>query len=313
MTGCSGFVGYYFIRLLAEEWTGVDVLGIDFNQPNLDFDVSSIHFQYKRVNMMQQEEVAEILREYRPDYIIHLAAFSSVGLSWQSPVECFHNNTNIILYMLEAQRKLGLTSRLLSVGSSEEYGNVNKDQVPLREDHVLDPVSPYAVARVSQEILSKVYVGGYGLDIVMTRSFNHIGPRQKPVFVISSFAKQVAAMKLQGLTRGELTAGNTDIIRDFLDVRDVVRAYMLILLKGQKGEVYNVCSGEGHSLKQIIKMLGDSAGIEISINIDEKLIRPKDNMIIVGSNTKLCEEVEWKQDISIAESLEDILSFYYGC
>lgn len=310
ITGCSGFVGYYFIKLITEEYPGTDVLGIDVTPPNFEFDMSSISFRYAKVNMMDQSEVEGILGSYAPNYILHLAAFSSVGLSWKSPVECFHNNTNIILYMLESIRNLGLKSRLLSVGSSEEYGNVDASQIPLVENRALLPVSPYGVARLSQEMMSKVYVDGYGLDIVMTRSFNHIGPKQKPIFVISSFAKQITEFKLNGLKEGILTAGKVDIIRDFLDVRDVVRAYMALLLNGKTGEVYNVCSGEGKSLTQIIDDLAEINGVKITVKRDESLVRPQDNLIIVGDNQKLKDSVGWKQNISITQSLSDITDHY---
>lgn len=312
VTGCSGFVGYYFVRLIAERFAGAQVLGIDFNAPAYDFDTSGISFRHQSINMMNQREVTAALLDFRPEYIIHLAAFSSVGMSWKSPVECFHNNTNIILYLLESLRETGLRCRLLSVGSSEEYGNVAADQVPLHEDHRLDPVSPYAVARTSQEMLSKVYTDGYGLDVVMTRSFNHIGPGQKPIFVVPSFAKQITEHKASGASSGILRAGNVDIVRDFLDVRDVVEAYMALLLKGRSGEVYNVCSGEGQSLRTIIEMLAACAEVNITVERDESLIRPQDNMVIIGSNEKLRNETGWSRKHTVDQSLKDILNYFSG-
>lgn len=306
ITGCSGFVGYYFMKHLVGMDKKINVLGIDFKVPEFDFNLNNVGFTYSNINLMNGIDVYDVLSKFSPDYILHLASFSSVGLSWKSPIECFHNNTNIILYLLEAVRKAQLNCRILSIGSSEEYGNVKAEAIPLTEESLLDPVSPYAVARVSQELLSKVYIDGYGLDIIMTRSFNHIGPKQNNHFVIPSFAHQMAKIKHSGTGKGVLTVGNIDIIRDFLDVRDVVEAYSMLLEEGVNGEVYNVCSGEGHSLKGIIQIMAEAIGIKVKIIVDNKLIRPQDNMIIVGSNDKILQGIGWKRKIGLEESLRDI-------
>jgi len=183
-------------------------------------------------------------------------------------------------------------------------------EIPLLEDRILAPVSPYGVARVSQEMLSKIYVKGYGLDIVMTRSFNHLGPGQKEAFVISSFVKQIVSLKKKGLECGEIITGNTSIIRDFLDVRDVAEAYYLLFQKGESGEVYNVCSGNGILLAEVIATIARINNIAITTNIDHKLIRPDDNKIIIGNNEKIKKATGWLPKIDFRQSLIELSDYW---
>jgi GDP-4-dehydro-6-deoxy-D-mannose reductase len=195
----------------------------------------------------------------------------------------------------------------LSIGSSEEYGNVSPEDLPLKEDHPLNPVSPYAVARVSQELLSRVYSEGYLLDIVMTRSFNHVGPYQKTTFALPAFANQLLELKKKGLDHGEVVVGDVSVTRDFIDVRDVVAAYYGLFERGTKGEVYNVCSGKGVTLKTVIEMMAELLKIRVHIIKNQSLIRPNDNQIIIGSNQKLIEQLGWKPQWTLEQSLRDIL------
>jgi GDP-4-dehydro-6-deoxy-D-mannose reductase len=222
----------------------------------------------------------------------------------------FRNNTNIFLNLLDAARKVNPEARILSVGSSEEYGAVKEEDLPLREDSPLNPVSPYAVARVSQELLSKVYADGYGLDIVMTRSFNHIGTGQKDIFALSSFARQLAKIKKAGLSGGELTVGDVSVVRDFIDIRDVVEAYNVLFERGRRGEIYNVCSGRGNTLKAIIDKMARILEIDITLAVNKNLVRPADNKIVIGSNDKLRRETGWKKRYSLDESLRDLLAYW---
>jgi GDP-4-dehydro-6-deoxy-D-mannose reductase len=198
----------------------------------------------------------------------------------------------------------------LSVGSSEEYGNVPGDCIPIKETTLLNPISPYAIARVSQEMLSRCYVESYKLEIVLTRSFNHIGTRQREIFVIPSFVKQV----LESIKNNQgdilLETGDLSIVRDFLDVRDVVRAYYLLLKKGIPGELYNICSGIGHTLSDILNTIGILLDVNIQTKLDVKKIRPNDNKIIIGDNTKIFQNVGWQPIISLEESLKDIIVYW---
>lgn len=310
ITGSRGFVSSYFIDLLEEKKQRASVLGLDIVQGEDKQFLKYVDCSHKHIDLLDKSSLEKALYDFQPDYILHLASFSSVGFSWKDPVLCFQNNTNIFLNLVELVRELNLKCRILSVGSSEEYGNVDEKNLPLKEDMPLTPVSPYAVARLSQEWLSKVFSSGYGLDIVMTRSFNHIGPGQKDIFVIASFAKQIMEIKLQGLTRGKLKTGDLSIVRDFLDVRDVVRAYDLLFEKGLSGETYNICSGRGTSLNDIIAVMSDLAGISIITETDKNLLRPTDNKIIIGSNAKINDCTGWSPSIPLEQSLGDVLNYW---
>jgi GDP-4-dehydro-6-deoxy-D-mannose reductase len=163
------------------------------------------------------------------------------------------------------------------------------------------------VARVSQEMLSQVYAKGFDVNIVITRSFNHIGPGQRDIFVVSSFAKQIAEGIKNGSSRIDIVTGDLTITRDFLDVRDVVRAYHLLLQKGRAGEIYNVCSGRGVKLSEILTMLGKASKVDVVPKTDPQLVRPQDNRVIVGSNEKIFGEVGWRPEIELEQSLEDVV------
>ncbi len=312
VTGFSGFVAKHFLDFLDEQKVLAYVLGVDIHPPEFNIhEFKDVRCSFEQTDLLNKDRVDNIIYQFQPDYILHLASFSSVAFSWKNPVTSFANNTNIFLNLLEQVRRMNLDCRILSIGSSEEYGNVNEADIPLHEDQLLNPTSPYAVARVSQEMLSKLYVDSYGMDIVMTRSFNHIGPGQKDIFVISSFAKQLVDISKQEGDK-KLITGDISIIRDFVDVRDVVRAYCLLLKKGKKGEVYNICSGEGTSLKEIIDKMASILNVDISIRKNENLIRPNDNHIIIGSNEKIKQDTGWQREISLDKSLKDIILYWRG-
>jgi GDP-4-dehydro-6-deoxy-D-mannose reductase len=310
ITGFSGFVGRHFVEYLENHEKDCLVKGLDIQNPDFRLDhYKNIKISFEKVDLLSKDQVEYIIQEFQPNYILHLASFSSVAYSWKEPIQSFQNNTNIFLNLTDAVRKLSMGARILSIGSSEEYGNVNED-LSLKEDHKLNPVSPYAVARISQEYLSRVYVNGYGVDIVLTRSFNHIGPMQNDIFVVSSLAKQLVEIKKSGKNRGGLVTGDVSIVRDFTDVRDVVHAYYLLLKNGKKGHIYNVCSGIGLSIKDIIDIMAKQLNIEVDINIDHRLIRPADNRKIIGSNEKIKRELGWHNSIPLEKSLKDIICYW---
>lgn len=311
ITGFSGFVSRYFCEYLEHNEIRSLIKGIDIHDPDFKQEsFKNIKFDFERINLLDKGKVENIIFEFQPDYILHLASFSSVAFSWKEPILSFQNNTNIFLNLLEAVRKLNISTRILSVGSSEEYGNVEEKDLPLIEDHLLKPVSPYAVARVSQELLSQIYINGYGLDIVMTRSFNHIGPFQKDIFVIPSFVKQLVQLKKSNTKTNQLITGDINIIRDFTDVRDVVAAYYLLLTEGEKGEIYNVCSGKGWSLKEIIDFISKILNIKVDVIVDATLFRPNDNKIIIGFNKKITSRLQWKVKYTIEQSLDDMIHYW---
>lgn len=312
ITGFSGFVAKHFLDFLDEQEVPAYVLGVDIHKPEFNiYGFTHVRCSFELTDLLNKNEVDNIIYQFQPAYILHLASFSSVAFSWKNPVASFANNTNIFLNLLEKVRGMNLDCRILSIGSSEEYGNVQDADIPLREEHLLNPISPYAVARVSQEMLSKIYVDGYGMDIVMTRSFNHIGPGQRDLFVISSFAKQLVALSAtEGIK--ELVTGDTSVIRDFVDVRDVVHAYFLLFKKGRKGEVYNICSGNGTTLLELIDKMAGILNLTISTRINPNLIRPNDNRVIIGSNEKIVKDTGWEIKKTLEESLRDIIRYWQG-
>jgi len=311
ITGINGFVAQHFLAFLAKQQEDFTILGIGRSEPSFDSkQFAPLKIEFAKVDLLNREHVGEILKNFRPQYLLHLASISSVGHSWKNPNDSFVNNTNIFLNLVDQIRLLDIPCRVLSIGSSEEYGNVNPAQLPLTEESPLNPISPYAVARVSQEMISKIYADGYGMDIIMTRSFNHIGPGQKNVFVISSFAKQLVHIANDPAASKVVTTGDLSIIRDFVDVRDVVKAYYLLLKNGKKGEVYNICSGTGVSLQQIMDNMCAILGIAITLQQDTNLIRPNDNRIIIGSAAKIKNELDWFPGISLEKSLTDIINWW---
>ena len=300
VTGISGFVGAHLTKRLVSQ--GHSIIGVDANASE---GLAGIRFH--QVSLMDSAALRELVGDVRPERIIHLASASSVAFSWENPVDCFVNNTNIFLNLVEAVRSCRVPCRILSVGSSEEYGPVSPQDVPLQESRLSNPMSPYAVARVAQEHLSKVYAKGYGLDIVCTRSFNHLGPGQTDRFVISSFVRQ--AVEVSRGRRPGITCGSLDIVRDFVDVRDVVSAYGIILDKGVSGEIYNVCSGRGTSLREILEMICRKVGIPPRFDQDPHLIRPIDNPVIIGSDVKL-KGLGFKRAYDLDRSLDDLIAWW---
>jgi len=308
ITGISGFVAYHMLEYLNTLNIKINVLGIDLNIPKhvKEYSFENINLSFLKINLLEYKSLEIAVISFNPNFIVHLASFSSVGKSWEKPMECFLNNTNIFLNIAEIVRHNKIKCRILSVGSSEEYGKINKNDLPLKEYTNLNPDNPYAVARVSQEMLSQFYVKAFKLDIILTRSFNHIGTGQRLDFAIPSFIKQISDGLKKGLKSITLLTGDIAIIRDFIDVRDVVRAYYYLLEKGNTGELYNICSGKGYSLKEIIEILAILYKIDIITIIDKDKIRPVDNNIIIGCFDKLKLQTGWEPKYNIDESLTEI-------
>lgn len=310
ITGFSGFVGRNFVNYLESNKLKSEVLGIDIVNNNISNENHEyVNIKFHKTDLKEKDRLCKLIYDFQPDYILHLASFSSVAGSWKSPNTSFLNNVNIFLNLLEAVRNSAIRCRILSVGSSEVYGEVKVIDLPLTENHKLNPSSPFGVARVTQELLAKLYSEVYNLDIILTRSFNHIGPGQNDSFAVSSFAKQLVEIKKRRLSEF-ITAGDVFIVRDFVDVRDVVCAYHKLLLSGRKGEVYNVCSGFGVSLQNVIQIMCEIIDLQISIKENIKLRRPKDNPVIVGSNKKIKSEVNWQNEFELEKSLSDVLQYY---
>lgn len=299
ITGVAGFVGRYFVEYLQSKDSTADIFGVDI-AANCPLKIS-----YQRLDLRDKIATADVIMKVNPDYIIHLASISSVGQSWKDPKTCIDNNGKVVVNILKAVLDNQINCRLLSVGSSEEYGRYPEEKMPLDETMELNPLNPYAEAKVIQENICLSYVKNFDLNIVMTRSFNHTGPRQSEKFVISSFVKQL--VNISENKQRDINVGNIEVSRDFLDVRDVVDAYYHILTKGQKGEIYNVCSGHSYKLKEIIRMIEDVLGIKAEIKVDEGRIRPNEIMMMCGNNHKL-RSLGWKPAIDIKQTLTDMVN-----
>ncbi len=219
--------------------------------------------------------------------------------------------TNIIgeLNVFEAVRELGINPVIQIAGSSEEYGLVEEDELPVKETNPLRPLSPYAVSKVGQDLLGYQYYKSYGLDIIRTRGFNHSGPRRGEVFVCSNFAKQIARIEKKK-QEPVVYVGNLEAIRDFTDVRDIVKAYWLATEKGEPGEVYNICSGKGYKIEEVLDILLGLTKERIKVKKDPKRMRPSDVPVLIGDCKKFRGITGWKPEIPFERTLEDLLNYW---
>jgi len=309
ITGVSGMAGSHLAEYLLNRGD-IEVSGTIKWRSNLE---NIIHFRDKlklyECDIRDAHAVKTVLSENKPDFIFHLAAQSYVQFSWRAPSETL--STNIIgeLNVFEAVRELKLDSRIHIAGSSEEYGMVHPDEVPIKECNPLRPLSPYGVSKVAQDLLGYQYFQSYGLKIVRTRAFNHTGPRRGEVFVSSNFAKQIVEIE-KGRRKPVIHVGNLDAVRDFLDVRDVVRAYYLALEKGVPGEVYNIASGKGYKIRELLDKLLKIAKVDIKVEVDPSRLRPSDVELLVGSSEKFQKATGWKPEIPFEKTLEDLVNYW---
>ncbi len=313
ITGISGFVGGHFVHYMTTQKNPLEIHGISRSKPSWNFVQTPVELldghYFHQADLNNIPKIKSLIEEIQPEYILHLAAQSSVAESWKTPVFSFMNNTNIFLNIIDTVRLNDNGARVLSVGSSEQYGIVSERDLPLTEDQPQCPANPYAIARVAQEQLARIYATGYGLDICCTRSFNHCGPGQTDRFVVSAIVKQF--VKIAHCWQDPVIhIGNGAIVRDFVDVHDVVEAYRLLLMMGKRGEVYNICSGTGRSIREIITLLSDIYHIDVQVHQEQCQIRPMDNPRIVGSYQKIQRDLGWKPTIPFEESLRSMYQYW---
>ena len=261
-------------------------------------------------DLTDYNSVQSTIEESQPDMIFHLAAISFVPTSWRAPQETINTNVMGTLNLLEAIRKSSFNPKIVVTGTSEEYGLVNKEDLPLKEDAPKNPLSPYGVSKVAQSLLSYQYHKSYGMKIIRTRAFNLMGPRSGEKIVSANFAKQIVKFEREKDIPHVLKTGNLDSIRDFNDVRDIVRAYWLAINKCDYGDVYNISTGIGHKIIEIIDIYSKLAKVEFNVMIDEKKSRPSDVPILIGDSSKFREKTGWKPEISFEKSLSDVLSYW---
>lgn len=304
--GGAGFVGHYLIDHIQKNctWSVAVTKMPGQTMEKKDIDIYDL-------DIMNQQSISELLKEVRPDYIFHLAAQSSVGLSWKNPGLTVDVNVRGCLNVLDAIRELDYKPRILLIGSGEEYGHVREDEVPIGEENVLRPGNIYAATKACQTMLGQIYARAYGMNIMMVRAFNHVGPEQAPIFVVSDFCKQVAEIE-KGMREPVMKVGNLNARRDFSDVRDVMRSYVLLIEKGNPGEIYNVGSGKAISIQAVLDMILGLSDKDIRIEVDPARLRPVDVPIIEADIRKLVECTGWKAEIPLGQTIRETLDYWRG-
>ncbi len=305
VTGCNGFVGRALASRLAG--AGYEVWGVDRSEA----DASFAGRQFLRGDLTDAAFVASVLDQSSPACIVHLAAQASVAKSFDEPTSTLHDGTAPALHILEHVRNGKASPRVLLIGSADEYGSVSPAQIPVREDNPVNPESPYALAKAIQNSYGAMYAKLYRVDAMMTRSFNHTGPGQRDAFVLASFAKQVAEIK-RGKRAAEIEVGNLDVRRDFLDVRDVCDAYVVLLKKGRMGETYNICSGQSYRVGDLLRELCALAGVHVAIRVDVARLRPVDTPELRGDPSKMRQHTGWAAKTPIQETLKSLLDHWDG-
>lgn len=311
ITGITGFAGSHLAEYILREHPGVEIYGIRrwrSRTENIEHLLDKI--QVMECNLVDASSVKALIGEVKPDKIFHLAAQSFVPSSWNAPAESLSTNILGQLNIFEALREQKLHDCWVQIAcSSEEYGMVYPDEVPIRETNPLRPLSPYAVSKVGQDYLAYQYFMSYGIKAVRTRGFNHTGPRRGEVFVCSNFSKQ--AIEIENKKRAPIIyVGNLEAERDFTDVRDMVRAYWMALESCEPGEVYNICSGTAISISDLLKMVISGTGAKIEVKQDPSRLRPSDVPLLLGDYSKFNTATGWKPQIPFSKTLADIMDYW---
>jgi len=310
ITGMTGFAGSHLAEYLLAEHPDVEVFGTYRWRSRTD----NIEHLRSRVKLLEADlrdyhSMYTALERSRPDYIFHLAAQSFVPSSWTAPNETLTTNIVGQTNLFEAVRGLKLDPVIQIACSSEQYGLVLPGETPIKETNPLRPLSPYAVSKVGQDYLGYQYFQSYGLKVLRTRGFNHTGPRRGQVFVTSNFCSQVAAIEL-GLQEPVIRVGNIDAIRDFTDVRDMVRAYWLAVTKAKPGEVYNIATGSGIRIREMLERIIELSGLDVKIEVDPDRLRPSDVEILIGDSSKFRADTGWEPRIPFEQTLRDLMAYW---
>lgn len=306
LTGIAGFVGQHLAAHLVGRGEVVAGLALpESRRPEAGALKVSIH----EGDVCDPERLRALLKAFRPDRIVHLAARASVAASLQDPFGTFAVNAGGTVSLLEAAAAEAPGAQVLVIGSAEAYGEVGEESLPLTEDQPLRPLTPYGLSKVAAERVALFYARSRGLPVAITRAFNHTGPGQEPAFVCSDFARQIARIET-GREHAVLRVGDLTPRRDFSDVRDVIRAYDLILEKGTPGEIYNVCSGRAWSIGEILDMLRRLASKPIAVEADPTRGRSEDVPVLVGSFAKLEAATGWRPMIPLERTLTDLLDWW---
>lgn len=302
--GAAGFVGSYLARHLKDDRKmEVHVTKLPAEE------LCGVGDKVYNLNVLNREEIISLLFEVRPDYIFHLAAQSSVGIAWKNPALTIDINIKGGVNVMDAVRELYYKPRILLIGSGEEYGNIQEEEIPIGEENRIRPGNIYAATKACQNMFGSIYAQAYDMEIMMVRAFNHIGPAQSSIFVVSDFCRQVAEIE-KGLRKPVMYVGNLSARRDFTDVRDVVEAYGLLAEQGQPGETYNVGRGESVSIEEVLKMILALSDKKIEVEIDRNKLRPVDVPVIEADISKINQLTGWKPKIPLDQTIQETLDYW---
>lgn len=311
ITGITGFAGSHLAEYILAEHADAELFGIRRWRSRVEnIEHLADNLSIVECDLRDATSVRQVISEIKPDRIFHLAAQSFVPSSFTAPAECIMTNVVGQINLFDAIRETGINPWIQLACSSEEYGMVHPDEVPIKETNPLRPLSPYGVSKVAQDTLGYQYAASYGLKIVRTRAFNHTGPRRGDVFVCSDFARQIIEIE-NGKKEPVIYVGNLEAKRDFTDVRDTVRAYWLSLSgRCEPGEAYNISSGVTYSISRVLEMLLAGTDVKIEIRQDPKRMRPSDVPILLGDAGKFRKATGWKPEIPFDKTLADIMDYW---
>ena len=304
--GAAGFVGGHLLDLLKS------LPEIEIHATKLENEKIESKLPAEKVinlDILDKEKVESTLGILCPDYIIHLAAQSSVSFSWKEPALTYNINVIGAINLLEAARKLNSNARLLFIGSAEEYGNVECEELPINESRNIVPGNPYAVSKASQEMAVLLYKEAYKIDVILVRAFNHIGPGQNATFALPGFAKQIAEIE-KGIQKPVILTGNLEAKRDFTDVRDIVRGYWGLLQKGKSGEIYNIGSGRSYSIGSLLNKMITMSHTAIEVRTDPNKLRPLDIPELRADISKIKSHIDWQPQLDMDVTLSDMLNYW---
>jgi GDP-4-dehydro-6-deoxy-D-mannose reductase len=309
ITGVTGFTGSHLAEYLLKK--GIEVHGTIRWRSKTD-NIQDIRDQINLVeaDMRDAHSMRSVINDVAPDVIFHLAAQSFVPASWRSPADTLEINAIGTVNLFEAVKDSSCEPVIQIAGSSEEYGLVYPEELPISEKNPLRPLSPYGVSKVATDLLGFQYFKNFGLKIIRTRAFNHSGPRRGEVFVDSNFAKQLVEIE-KGLKKPILRVGDLSSQRDFTDVRDIVKAYYLAIMKCVPGEVYNICSETSRTIQEVLDTLielTESSGVKVEA--DPKRFRPTDVAVLRGDCSKFKKQTGWKPEIPFRKTMEDTLDYW---
>jgi len=310
ITGITGFVGAHLAERLAAEQPHVELFGMRrWRSPVADIAHLASGLALVEGDLLDAASLQRVVASVRPDAIFHLAASSSVAASWDTPNEVLQVNVAGTLHLFEAVRQLRLDPVIVLACSAEAYGDVGPSDLPIREGQGFRPLSPYAVSKAAVDLFGYQFFRSHGARVVRLRLFNHVGPRQAERFVVSGLARQIAAVEA-GAMPPRLAVGNLEARRDFVDVRDVARAYWLAATRGVPGEAYNVCSGEARSVREVLDLLLARSARPIEVVVDPERLRPAELPVLLGDPRKLREATGWRAEVPFPDTLADVLEYW---